>query len=339
MPSLLRRFGGSLAFTVLALAAAYAVGHAFGGTVSAGLSALFAAAILGVLETSLSFDNAVVNARILSDMDDFWRKMFLTVGILVAVFGMRIVFPLVIVWAVGEHSFPQVLALCWSDPHRFQEILVSQHVQIAGFGGAFLWMVFFKFFLDHEKDVHWLGWLERTLSRAGRMDTLWIAATLVLAFVFRPLVEHGRGAEFLASAVAGILTCLLVEGLGAFFGEAGPGAIRTGLSAFLYLEVLDASFSFDGVVGAFAITDNLLVIALGLGIGAVFVRSLTVFMVDTGTLAKFAYLEHGAFWAIGALALVLFVSATGLEIPEVVSGSIGLVLIGLSLVSSVREKR
>ena len=334
MTHILRRFSGSIAFTFVALGGAFAVGYLSGGTVSAALSALFAAAILGVLETSLSFDNAVVNARILEGMDHFWRRMFLTVGILVAVFGMRVVFPLLIVWAVGDHSLLDVLVLCWKAPHQFQEILVSQHVKIAGFGGAFLWMVFFRFFMNHQKDVHWLGWLERPLVRAGRMDTLWIAATMVLAFAFRPLVAHGQGAEFLASAMAGVLTCLLVEGLGAFLGEAGAGAVRTGLSAFLYLEVLDASFSFDGVVGAFAITDNLMVIALGLGIGAMFVRSLTVAMVESGTLAKFAYLEHGAFWAIGALALVLFLSAAGIEIPEVVSGSIGMVLIGLSLVSS-----
>lgn len=308
------------------------------GSVQAGMSALFAAAILGVLETSLSFDNAVVNARILAGMDAFWRRMFLTVGIVVAVFGMRVVFPIAIVWAVGEKSFFEVVALCWRGPREFQTILISQHVKIAGFGGAFLWMVFFRFFMDHEKDVHWLGWIERALGRAGRMDTLWIAATMCLAYAFRPLIPHGEGAAFLVSAMAGVLTCLLVEGMGSLLGSGASGAVRTGLSAFLYLEVLDASFSFDGVVGAFAITDNLLVIALGLGIGAVFVRSMTIALVDHGTLAKFAFLEHGAFWAIGALALILFISATGTEIPEVVSGSIGLVLIGLSLLSSRKVK-
>jgi len=121
-------------------------------------------------------------------------------------------------------------------------------------------------------------------------------------------------------------------------GSAGVKTAAAGLSSFLYLEVLDASFSFDGVIGAFAITNNLLVIALGLGIGAMFVRSLTIVMVETGALARFAFLEHGAFWAIGALAMVLFLSATSVEVPEVVSGSVGLVLILASLFSSLPRK-
>lgn len=333
----INRFGESLAFTVLALAGSFFVGWKMEGGLDGAVAALFSAAILGVLETSLSFDNAVVNARILSGMNHFWRTMFLTVGIVIAVFGMRIVFPLVIVWAVGDRSFWDVVGLTWKAPKEFQNILVAQHVKVAGFGGAFLWMVFFHFFMDQAKESHWLGWIERPLVRVGRMDTVWIATTMGLVFLFRGLVPHHEAGTFLASAMAGVLTYLLVEGLGDLLGGHGQDVAKTasaGLASFLYLEVLDASFSFDGVIGAFAITDNLFVIALGLGIGAVFVRSLTVLMVDTGALARFAYLEHGAFWAIGALALVLFLSATGVEVPEVVSGSMGLVLILASLWSS-----
>jgi hypothetical protein len=340
MSLVLRRFGGSFVFAVLALAGAFAVGYLPGRSLPEGFAALFAAVILGVLETSLSFDNAVVNARILAGMDIFWRRMFLTVGMIVAVFGMRILFPLVIVWAVGGRSFPDVAALTWRDPGEFQRILVAQHVKVAGFGGAFLWMVFFRFFMDKGKELHWLGWIERGLGKVGRMESLWIASTMVVVFLFRAFVPSCEMAAFLESAMAGILTYLLVEGLGDLLGQ-GQGTAKTvaaGFSTFLYLEVLDASFSFDGVVGAFAITNNLLVIALGLGIGAMFVRSLTIVMVDSGTLARFAYLEHGAFWAIGALALVLFVSATGTHVPEVVSGSVGLVLILASLFSSRSRK-
>ena len=341
MNLIIRRFGGSIAFTVFALAGAFAVGYAPGKNLSAGFSALFAATILGVLETSLSFDNAVVNARILEGMNAFWRRMFLTVGIVIAVFGMRIVFPLVIVWAVGNLSLPDVASLTWRDPGEFQRILVAQHVKVAGFGGAFLWMVFFRFFMDAGKELHWLGAIERVLCRIGRMETLWIASTMAVAFVFRSFVPQDEAANFLSSAMAGVLAYLLVEGMGDLLGKGSTGVktAAAGLSSFLYLEVLDASFSFDGVIGAFAITNNLLIIALGLGIGAMFVRSLTIVMVDTGALARFAYLEHGAFWAIGALALVLFLAASGVEVPEVVSGSIGLVLILASLFSSRFRKK
>jgi len=308
------RFRGSAAFAFLALAAAFCVGYGSGRSLSSGISALYAAAILGVLETSLSLDNAVVNARILGRMTRFWRKMFVTAGMAIAVFGMRILFPLLIVWAVGDRSISEVAATTWKDPQAFRSVLVAQHVKVAGFGGAFLWMVFFRFFMDARKEHHWLGWIERGLARIGRTESAWIGSALALSF----------------------LAHLLVEGLGTLLGRgsAGAASVAGGLSGFLYLEVLDASFSLDGVVGAFAISDNLYIIALGLGIGAMFVRSLTLAMVERGTLARFAHLESGAFWAIGALALVLFLSAIGIEVPRTVSGSMGLVPILASLLSS-----
>ena len=146
----------------------------------------------------------------------------------------------------------------------------------------------------------------------------------------------------------GVVTYLLVEGLTSFIesGEdadvsrvAATRAISAGFASFMYLEVLDASFSFDGVIGAFALTNNLFIIALGLGIGAVFVRSLTIRLVEAGTLATYTFLEHGAFWAIGALSLIMYLKAAGVETPEIVSGTIGAGLIGLSLVSSVLHNR
>ena len=107
----------------------------------------------------------------------------------------------------------------------------------------------------------------------------------------------------------------------------------------MYLEVLDASFSMDGVIGAFAITDNLFIIALGLGIGAFFVRSMTIKLVDDKTLGAFRYLEHGAFWAIGALALIMYLHALEIDVHEVIAGTAGLVIIGLSVWASVRHNK
>jgi uncharacterized protein len=340
-----RSYGGSIVFTAAALGCAFWLGHGMGG-VAGGMAALFTALMLGALETSLSFDNAVVNARILNGMTHFWRRMFLTVGVLIAVFGMRIVFPLVIVWAVSEHAAGVVLQMTWQHPGEFQKILVDQHVVVAGFGGAFLWMVFTKFFLDAEKDLHWISWLERPLAKVGRVESIWVVATLGLAFALYRFVPHGRGGAFLVAAVAGVFTFLVVEAINSLLeskGEKmehrGPSVASAGFGAFLYLEVLDASFSFDGVIGAFAITSNLFLIALGLGIGAMFVRSITIHLVESGTLARYKYLEHGAFWAIGALAAILFASALGAHIPEVLSGSVGIALIGLSLWSSIRSNR
>jgi hypothetical protein len=155
------------------------------------------------------------------------------------------------------------------------------------------------------------------------------------------------------------MTYLLVNGLGEFFDEASDAEdededeLEAELSKkrvmhvvgkaafflFLYLEVLDASFSFDGVVGAFAITSDPIIIAIGLGVGAMFIRSLTVFLVRKGTLSEYEYLEHGALWAIGALAVILLITIE-YEVPEVVTGLIGVAFIGAAFISSlVRNRR
>ena len=114
--------------------------------------------------------------------------------------------------------------------------------------------------------------------------------------------------------------------------------VQRGLGGFIYLNVLDASFSFDGVIGAFALSNNMVIIALGLSIGAMFVRSLTLLLVQKGTLAQYRYLEHGAFWAILALAAIMLISAR-YEVPETLTGVIGAALIAVSLWWSIRHKR
>jgi uncharacterized protein len=115
-------------------------------------------------------------------------------------------------------------------------------------------------------------------------------------------------------------------------------AAKGGLGAFLYLEVLDASFSFDGVIGAFALTQNLFLIAIGLGIGAMYVRSMTIMLVERKTLAAFRFLEHGAFWSILILSVIMF-AQTLFHIPEVITGLLGAGVIALSLLSSLRYRR
>jgi hypothetical protein len=100
----------------------------------------------------------------------------------------------------------------------------------------------------------------------------------------------------------------------------------SGLAGFLYLNVLDSAFSLDGVIGAFAITSDILVIAVGLGIGAYFVRSMTVYLVRQGSLNKIKYLEHGAHWAVLGLAVSMGVSLMT-NVPEVITAGIGLAFI------------
>jgi hypothetical protein len=343
MKNFFKYFGGSIIFAFVCLGLSVWVGFSFGGTLEAAMAAMFTTLMLAILETSLSFDNAVVNAKILVNMNPFWRRMFLTIGIIIAVFGVRLILPFVIVWLVGGQSFPATVAMTWTNPAEFQRILVNQHVLVAGFGGAFLWMVFTKFFFDQEKEVHWIALVEKRLSAVGRMDALWVAVTMVISLVFYFLMpEHGR-TEFLMASMMGVITYILIDGLSGLLAEgeakAVKGAATGGIGMFMYLEILDASFSFDGVIGGFAITDNIFILTLGLGIGAMFVRSITIKMVDSGTLDNYIYLEHGAFWAIGALSAIMYLSVIGVEVPEVVSGLIGVVFIGLSFLSSILHRK
>ena len=341
MGFLIKHFWGSLLFTVVCLAGGAALGWSSTGTLQGALSILFICAVLGVLEVSLSFDNAVVNATVLRDMSPFWRKMFLTWGILIAVFGMRILFPLLIVAIAAQLGPVEAVRLALADPARYETIITDAHVGIAAFGGAFLAMVGLKFFFDADKEVHWIAAFERRLVKFSDVEAVEIAVVLLALFGVSQLLPAEDALTFLIAGICGVLTFVGVDALGSLLkgsGDTLKTTARSGLAAFLYLEVLDASFSFDGVIGAFALSNNLIVIALGLGIGAMFVRSMTVFLVERGTLAQYRYLEHGAFWAILALAAIMLASARW-HIPEVITGLIGAVLIGLSLWWSIRHNK
>lgn len=340
---MLRQFAGSLLFTLLCLALTVAYGWSQGGSASAILGMLWIVLVLSVLEISLSFDNAVVNAAVLGEMDEVWQKRFLTWGMLIAVFGMRIVFPLAIVAIAAGIGPMEALRLSLQDPARYEAIVSSAHVGIAGFGGAFLAMVGLGFFFDEEKDVHWLRWIETKLARASSIKAAEIAVLLVVLYAVSRLLPASEALTFLGAGLLGIVAFVAVEAIGTILEQresasaVAGAAVRSGLGGFLYLNVLDASFSFDGVIGAFALSNSMVIIALGLSIGAMFVRSLTMLLVRNGTLAEYRFLEHGAFWAILALGGIMLASAR-YEIPETVTGLIGAILIALSLWWSVRHR-
>jgi hypothetical protein len=341
---MLRHFGGSLLFTLAALALGAWYGWTLTGTTAGTLELLWIVLVLSVLEISLSFDNAVVNATVLKDMDPIWQRRFLTWGMVIAVFGMRIVFPLAIVAIAAGLNPVETVRLSLEDPARYEEIVSGAHVGIAGFGGAFLAMVGLKFFFDNEKEVHWISLIEKQLARFSRIEAVEIAVLLLGLYAVSRLLAPGEALTFIVAGMLGLVTFIAVEAVDKLLelhedsrAAIGP-AVRAGLGGFIYLNVLDASFSFDGVIGAFALSNNMIVIALGLSIGALFVRSMTIMLVHKGTLAEYRYLEHGAFWAILALAVIMLLSAH-YAIPEAVTGVIGAVLIGLSLLWSVRHNR
>lgn len=358
----LKTFGWSFAITALGLVAAVFYG---------GWQAFGIVAILSILEISLSFDNAVVNAGILKKMTAFWQKIFLTVGVLIAVFGMRLVFPVVIVAISAKIGPIEAVDLAMTDKDMYKQLVTDAHPSIAAFGGMFLLMIFLDFIFE-DRDIKWLAWLERPLAKLGKIDMLSACIALIVLLITSMTFaahahQHGgthvdKAQTVLVSGVLGLITYMIVGGLSGYFEnkleeeeeaehEAEEEAKKTGkpVSAvamagkaaffmFLYLEVLDASFSFDGVIGAFAITNDIVLMALGLGIGAMYVRSLTVYLVRQGTLDDYVYLEHGAHYAIGALAVILLVTIQ-YEINEVITGLVGVVLIAWSFWSSVRRNK
>ncbi|MBV0911839.1 DUF475 domain-containing protein [Anianabacter salinae] len=326
--------------TVLGLALGGAIGYAYTGTVAGFLEFLFICSVLAVLEISLSFDNAIVNANKLKTMRPEWQRRFLTWGILIAVFGMRIVFPLLVVCIAARIGPIDAVVLAASEPQRYSALMEEAHLPITAFGGTFLMMVALSFFCDADKDVHWFGWLERRLTGSGGLRSGEVLLTLVVITVFSRLLGPDKADTFLYCAVLGLITFLLVEALGTIIDKQSTttAAAQGGLGAFLYLEVLDASFSFDGVIGAFALSTNLFIIAIGLGIGAMYVRSMTIFLVDRGTLSEYRFLEHGAFYAIFLLAIIMFAQSI-VHVPEVITGLIGAAIILFALYRSLKEKR
>jgi hypothetical protein len=297
---------------------------------------------LAALEIALSFDNAIVNANKLVEMTPVWRQRFLTWGILIAVFGMRIVFPVAIVAIFAWINPFAAVHLALSDPDEYSHIIHQSHSSIAAFGGTFLIMVSLKFFIDENKSIDWIVGLEKSLRKWGSIRGFEIAVILLIISFMSQVVHANQQASFLLSAISGLLVFTLVDGLGSFLdayssSTSNMGA-RGGLGAFLYLEVLDASFSFDGVIGAFALTTNIILIAIGLGIGAMYVRAMTIMLVEKGTLQQFRYLEHGAFYSIFALSIIMFAQSI-IEVPETITGAIGAIIIGLSLYSSISHNK
>ncbi|KAF4405541.1 MULTISPECIES: DUF475 domain-containing protein [Streptomyces] len=359
---LLKTFGWSFGVTAVGLVAA-----AFFW----GWEGFAVVAILSILEISLSFDNAVVNAGVLKKMNAFWQKIFLTIGILIAVFGMRLIFPVVIVAITAKVGPIEAVELAMDDPDQYEMLVTDAHPAIAAFGGMFLLMIFLNFLFD-QKEHHWISWLERPLARLGRVDGLAVCVALVVLLVSAITIatqaaQHGgsyvdKSGTVMLSGIAGLITYLVVGGLSGHFEnkleeeeereeaaeeearKEGKDPTMVGLAGkaaffmFLYLEVLDASFSFDGVIGAFAITNHIFWMALGLGIGAMYVRSLTVYLVREGTLDDYVYLEHGAHYAIGALAALLLITIKW-HVSEVITGLIGVGLIAASFWSSLRRNK
>ncbi len=336
-------FTGSYIVTAVGLVLAYLWGeHVHSGT---GLECIFIALVLSVLEVSLSFDNAVVNAARLEKMSPKWQHRFLTWGIIIAVFGMRFLFPILVVSIFARVGLVEVANMALTNADKYAHYLHVSHPPIVTFGGTFLMMLFLSYFFNPTKQIHWIKGFEHKLASLGDLRGIQVALTLILLYAVNNFLPEQIKAEVLIAGIWGVIIYLLIDGFTHMLekraesmpvcaSNSGLGLKSSCFAGFLYLELIDASFSLDGVLGAFALSKDILIITIGLSIGAMFVRSLTIMLVEKKTLAQYIYLEHGAHWAIGALSFIMLFS-TIKEVPEVVTGLLGLAFIVAAFISSL----
>ena len=343
---MIRYFYGSISVTILGFTFAYFwAAHSH----SSGWAALFAVFFLSILEVTLSFDNAIVNAQKLKNMSLIWRKRFLTWGILIAVFGTRLLFPILFVSIFANIGLWDVLMLAIYDVDKYTLALYEIHAPLISFGGAFMMMLCLDFFMKPERheDSVWISVIERPFSKLGRFKVFPTLITFMTLLITYHMVKPEERTEVMISGIAGIILFIAINfAINFAIGRAEKkqaadgvkGAVQTGFLGFMYLEAIDASFSLDGVLSAFAITKDIIIMAVGLAIGAMFVRSFTVYMVEKNTLQKFVHLESGAHWAVGSLAIIMFYSAFA-HVSEIAAGGIAFVIIVCAFVSSMKYNK
>lgn len=313
-----------------------------------GLQALLTTLVLMIIEIIFSFDNAIINARTLTEMSPFWRRMFMTIGVVIAVFGMRIVFPILIVIVTTGLSWGQVVYLALQEPEKYASALERAHSSIGAFGGMFLLTLALNFFFDATREINWLHRIEKPLQAASRKGLHLFGSILVLGVVVF-LSPDSHQTDILLAGGMGIIAYAAVHGLSEVMeaehrraakpaGKIRRRVVTAGLASFIYLEVLDASFSLDGVIGAFAVTKDVILIAAGLAAGAIWVRSLTLFIVHRKLLRTYRYLEHAAHYIIGALAVALLLGLF-YDVSEMYVGIMGILLIGAAVISSIKDNK
>jgi hypothetical protein len=342
MQTFLKYYKTSAAFFLIAFVLGGVVGWFTGGTVGSVITASLTVAILSILETSLSFDNAVLNATVLNNLSESSRRWFMTWGVIFAVVGMRLITPVLIVASIDFITPWHAFMLALTDPKAYSTALTSSSLYVSAFGGGFLLMVALDFFLDSDRDEYWIGFIEKPLQKLGGFGNFLIPALVVGGTALFVPKEKVLDLSYEFAVSAGILLFTAIKYLKGWLetvteNKVASAVVNAGLwitvANLAYLEILDASMSFDGVIGAFAVTTQIFLVMLGLGVGASFVRAMTIQLVDTNKMSEFRFLEHGAQYAILMLALLMFYK-THHEVPEIVAGLSGAFLIGSAVLHS-----
>ncbi len=283
--------------------------------------------IIGLIlfETISSIDNAVINAEVLSTMSHRARRWFLFYGLLFAVFVIRGMLPWLIVWATNPSLGPvgALTATFSEDPEIARVIEESSPFLLVG-GGVFLIFLFFHWLFIEAKNYGLRG--ERFFHEHG----VWFYAlvSIILTIIVWFSIERNPFMAF--GAVAGSTAFFIVHGFKqnaeTHEKQLMGGSSMSDWSKIMYLEVIDATFSIDGVVGAFAFTLSVPLILIGNGIGAFVVRELTVSNIER--VKRYIYLNNGAMYSIFFLGMIMVLDSFGVHIKEWVSPVITITVIG-----------
>lgn len=292
---------------------------------------------LALFEIISSIDNAVVNADVLSTMEKRYRKWFLLWGILVAVFLIRGLLPWLIVWIANPSLGPigAFQGTFSNDPEIMKSVEKSSPLLLVA-GGIFLLFLFLHWLFLEPKHFGLAG--EKFFSRQG----VWFFATvsILLSVIIWYALKKEESMAF--AAALGSSVFFIVHGFREYAQQferkmLGGKNRLSNISKLMYLEVLDASFSIDGVVGAFAFTLSVPLIILGNGLGAIVVREFTIKGVDK--IKKYFYLKNGAMYSIFFLGTIMLLKSFGVEIPEYISPLVTFFAIGYFFLKSTREPK
>ncbi len=280
---------------------------------------------LALFEIITSIDNAIINAEVLSTMSAKARRWFLTWGIFFAVFLMRGLLPFLILFAATpELGVVGTLTAAFSnDPHIAEVVKESSHVLLIA-GGVFLIFLFFHWLFLEPKNFGLKG--ERFFQKQGAWfyAVISVLLTAIVWLAFRdnhPLLQFG--------AVVGSTAFFIIHGFRSFAEEQEKKLLSGGMSdvaKIAYLEVLDGSFSIDGVIGAFAFTFAIPLILIGNGIGAIVLRQLTIRNIER--IKQYKYLKNGAMYSILVLGVVMLLHSFGIEVPEWISPVVTFATVG-----------
>ena len=288
-------------------------------------SALITIIGLSLFEAVSSVDNAIINAEVLNTMGVRARRWFLTWGMFIAVFLVRGLLPFVIIWAFNTTLSPiQILSAAWSsDPLVLASIEKSAPILLVA-GGVFLLFLFLHWlFLEDKK----LG-LPRT-EKIFMSKGVWFYATvsILLSVIAWFALKESNLMGF--GAVVGSSLFFITHGFKQNAEEQERkllGSAHSDLSKLFFLEIIDTTFSIDGVLGAFAFTLSVPLILLGNGFGALLVRELTVRNIER--IKKYVYLKNGAMYSILVLGIIMILHSFNFHIPEYLSPLATFIIIG-----------